>query len=91
MSKTTQEKIAVMQAYEDGAEIESRRLDAYVWLSTPHPDWDWGCVDYRIKQTPKVTKYLCYESTQGCLWWMREGGETDDVRIPQLDMEVTES
>lgn len=49
--KTTKEMIKVMQAYEDGAEIEFRVLAGSVWHScvTSGPEWDWSSIDYRVK------------------------------------------
>ena len=49
--KTTKEMIAVMQAFENGAEIECA-LNCYVnkkWDDTKNPKWDWYENDYRIK------------------------------------------
>lgn len=43
----------VMQAYKDGAEIESRRRGCGVeWFPTPFPQWDWASFDYRVKKEP---------------------------------------
>lgn len=54
---TTAEKIAVMQAWEDGYAVEaiSRATLATqsnpVWLKVPTPIWDWFDVAYRIAVT----------------------------------------
>jgi hypothetical protein len=49
---TTQEKIAVMQAYVDGVAVQV--LDSHGWndLGIGNPMWNWDVFDYRIKPTP---------------------------------------
>lgn len=46
---TLQEKIAVMQHFADGGEIEITRGDS--WISAAIPTWDWYHYDYRIAIT----------------------------------------
>lgn len=46
--KTT-EMIAVMQAYEDGKEIEYYNYASNTWEKTTCPMWDWGTRKYRVK------------------------------------------
>lgn len=48
---TTKEMIEVMQAYENGEEIESKGKfkDGNCWHSDHFPVWDWLLMDYRIK------------------------------------------
>ena len=54
--KTTKEMIAVMQAYEDGKEIEYTNKNSPMdWLKTKDPLWDWNASDYRVK---KATEYV---------------------------------
>jgi hypothetical protein len=52
--KTTQEKIAIMQAFVDGKEVECRRraLAADWWALEKNipTEWSWGTHDYRIKE-----------------------------------------
>ena len=58
--KTTKEMIEVMQAYEDGTEIEYRRKNVYglgKWGYDEPPAWDWINYDYRIKSKEKVKLY----------------------------------
>jgi hypothetical protein len=52
--KTTKEKIAVMQAFEDGEKIEIRERECEddEWMETPEPCWNWFAYDYRVKQEP---------------------------------------
>jgi hypothetical protein len=52
---TLREKIAVMEAYGRGEEVEWRVKADNVWNRTIVPAWDWKEYDYRVK--PKVT--LC--------------------------------
>lgn len=47
--KTTKEKILVMQAYEDGEEIEKNWHSQESWVNDQYPSWDWGSFKYRIK------------------------------------------
>lgn len=49
-------KIAVMQHFADGGEIEARSIDAprvADWNSMGSPLWDWIRTDYRIKPKPR--------------------------------------
>lgn len=58
--KTTQEMIAVMQAYVDGKEIELAP-NCYAnktWKDTSNPRWDWYQFDYRVKEEPKQPEYI---------------------------------
>lgn len=57
--KTIEEKIAVMQAFADGKEIEfTPNSSCGVWTSCKDPNWDWPMYDYRIKEKPKDHKYV---------------------------------
>ena len=51
--KTTKEMIAVMQAFENGAEIEAKPIVVGDWEEETEPEWDWVSFDYRIKKQPK--------------------------------------
>ncbi|MEM7763535.1 MAG: hypothetical protein AAF290_05605, partial [Pseudomonadota bacterium] len=55
--KTTAEKIAVMQAYEDRRDVEffSASLDEWILLTSGvmGPEWDWKSRDYRVKREPQ--------------------------------------
>ena len=53
--KTTQEMIAVMQAYEDGKEIQLRLLTDSKYYDCKNPGWNWDNYDYRVKQ---ATEYV---------------------------------
>lgn len=65
--KTTEEMIAVMQAYADGKEIELlnstgkwRTVSApsWNWEEANKPMWNWVDFDYRIKKQPKEPEYV---------------------------------
>lgn len=49
--KTTAEKIAVMQAHEDGKKVQM--LLAGGWSTIDGPVWNWEARDYRIKPEPR--------------------------------------
>lgn len=53
--KTTQEMIAVMQAYVDGKEIET--FDGKVWHHVNIPFWNWNDVDYRVKEKQEYVPF----------------------------------
>lgn len=55
--KTTKEKIAIMQAYEDGKKIEICGKTEKVWHNAISPDWNWAACDYRIKQEPEYVPF----------------------------------
>lgn len=54
--KTTEEKIAVMQAYAEGKTIQERYLNRE-WVDSQSPVWDWTMYSYRVKQESKLRKY----------------------------------
>lgn len=57
--KTTQEKIAIMQAFADGKEIEiTPNSHEGIWTLCKEPNWDWPMYDYRVKEEPKEPKYI---------------------------------
>lgn len=51
--KTTAEKIAVMQAHEDGKDIEWKLYVDERWDPAPEPCWNWLEYDYRVKREPQ--------------------------------------
>jgi hypothetical protein len=71
--RTTKEKIAIMQAFEDGKPIEMKNASSAQWSTlsmgkSADPIWNWGSCDYRIKQEPKVVYinyYEDYEESEG--------------------------
>lgn len=54
--KAIKEKIAVMQAYADGKEIEACNSKSTGYYLCIEPHWDWSSWDYRIK--PKAPEYI---------------------------------
>ena len=47
----TREMVAVMQAYEDGKQIEVADCNTVNWEDCPNPVWNWTKFNYRIKAT----------------------------------------
>lgn len=54
---TTQEKIEVMKAYEDGKTIQSYDIEQDKWVNCHNPTWNWLGFDYRIKPESKYRPY----------------------------------
>lgn len=72
---TTQEKIAVMQAFVEGKEIQQRpwRLrigaapaDDKIWEDSLFPSWNWSIIEYRIKPEPQKL-FVIYNGGGGIL------------------------
>lgn len=58
---STEEKIAVMQAYADGKKIQYREAGHTEWLDYKgEPEWRWGPYCYRIKPETKYRPYKDY-------------------------------
>lgn len=62
--KTTEEMVAVMQAFMEGKKIEWFDDLLCEWKDTISPAWDWLGTDYRVK--PEV-KYRPYKDTEEML------------------------
>lgn len=68
--KTTKEMIEVMQAYDEGKQIQYRLVHENEWTDWTRPwtikeykiSWDWSNFDYRIKPEVKEPQYCPYES-----------------------------
>lgn len=57
---TTKEMIAVMQAYDEGKQIQQRLINNSTWADCPSPKWKWDASEYRIKPElpkPKLRPY----------------------------------
>lgn len=52
-SNDTQRKINVMQAYNEGYDIEVRELTTTEWHLSQTPSWDWGRYTYRVVRIPR--------------------------------------
>lgn len=50
---TTAEKIAVMQAFEDGKKIEAGPPGTHYWGPQATPSWNWELFNYRVKKEPR--------------------------------------
>lgn len=57
---TTQEMIAVMQAFADGKKLECRFVDGDKWVPASSPIWAWDRYEYRVKPEPRE-------------WWIVNG------------------
>lgn len=51
---TTKEKIAVMQAFEEGKVIEVCGVAPGQWAIATGPNWNWASYSYRIKPEPRM-------------------------------------
>lgn len=68
MSITTEEKIAVMQAFLEGKTIEiaaATGSSAGTWDKITRPAWDWLSNQYRVKPEPKEFYAIVYTSSDG--------------------------
>lgn len=93
---STEDKIAVMQAYVEGKKIQSRccfpkEIDN--WEDCCDPVWNWGQFDYRIKPEPRRfwirrwgdNSMSAYESEKGA-----RNGLTEIKRSKEEIFEVEE-
>jgi len=55
--KTTEEKIAIMQAYCDGEAIEYTQNNQDNWKEVINPSWNWGGSKYRVKPQPQYQPF----------------------------------
>lgn len=78
----TENKIKIMQAYLDGKEIEFRCYSCISWNDCTKPTWNWGEVQYRIKElipdyinwdhvSPKY-KYIARDSSNEAYAYLQE-------------------
>lgn len=72
--KTTEEKIAVMQAYADGKEIECSANNWFSRWTEEEPHWNWDAYDYRVKPVPLSTKIFPYASAEEFFQAQKEHG-----------------
>jgi hypothetical protein len=54
---TTKEKIAVMQAFEDGKQCQAREKGRNDWCDFTCTNWNWADCDFRIKPEEKKPRY----------------------------------
>lgn len=87
---TTKEKIAVMQAYVDGKQIQIRatRINKSDWVdSYGEPHWDWEFFDYRVK--PQEEKPVRMTNRQLAEWLSRGFGSWKMRRSPTVCMDMS--
>ena len=70
--KTTKEMIEVMQAYEEGEQIQIKPSYTTEWSEANFPWWNWSDFDYRVK--PKKS-YVPFETAEEFLTAYRKHGE----------------
>ena len=70
--KTTKEMIEVMQAYEEGTQIQIKPSYTTEWSDTNIPWWNWSDFDYRVK--PKKS-YVPFHTPEEFLTAYRKHGE----------------
>ena len=60
-------QIGVMQAFKEGAQIESKLRDrrSLVWQKESNPSWDWFSYEFRIKPTPTLRPWTADEVPLG--------------------------
>ena len=87
---TTKEKIEVMQAYEEGKQIQIRaiRINKSDWVdSYGEPNWDWDFFEYRIK--PEEEKPVRMTNRQLAEWLSRGFGSWKTKRSPTVYMDIS--
>ena len=68
--KTIQEMVDIMQAYQEGKQIQIYDKIHNQWVDD-EPSWNWGLHEYRIKPEPE---FAPFESTKEFLEAQREHG-----------------
>lgn len=72
---TTEEKIAVMQAFVEGKEIEvAAQSDLSCWIPVEIPAWNWEECVYRIKQEPPKPKVRPYKDAEELMAYINVHG-----------------
>lgn len=78
--KTIQEMIQIMQAYQEGKQIQIYDKMHKQWVDD-EPNWNWGLHEYRIK--PKQ-EFVPFESTEEFLEAQRKHG----VKIKRIEDDI---
>ena len=86
--KTTKEMIEVMQAFEDGEDIQADCYDSAGWHDIVRSVWNWSDCDYRIKPKPRevwINEYedgckAVYDRESFARNYRKPGGETIKFR-----------
>ena len=78
--KTTKEKIEIMQAYEEGEQIQMSEHDKNEWTDMKiEPLWDWVNFDYRIKSKFKDGDILFLEATHCWIFIYKENENKESI------------
>lgn len=83
----TKEKIVVMQAYEDGKQIQQCYTGYEDWRDVEEAHWNWVLCDYRIKQELKpVDLSVLIKSGVDCEFW--DSGQEFHVIGKMIEVET---
>lgn len=90
---TTEEKIAIMQAYVDGKQIQQVQVrwcnETIEWEDAPEPSWNWDEREYRIKPEPKEPTYRPYKDfAEFRADWEKHGGWVKDKRDGDIYLQI---
>lgn len=88
--KTIQEMVDIMQAYQEGKQIQIYDKIHNQWIDD-EPNWNWGLHEYRIKPKPE---FVPFERTEEFLEAQREHGGgliniLDDEVINDTDIYIS--
>ena len=88
---TTNEMIAVLEAYKRGEKIECSWDDGKSWMECGIPLWDFSSCQYRIaKPAPKKVKLHAWFDGEN-FFYLKEGVKPTfdfSVRVPSEDKEI---
>jgi len=62
----TAEAIKVMQAWVNGATVQTACVSADDWRDSDYPQWAWTCRKYRTKPAPKVVPWTAETECPHC-------------------------
>jgi hypothetical protein len=65
--KTTEQQIAIMQAFIDGKAVQYRKrgVGSDAWYAIEKPKWDWDHCEYRVKPEPKTVMMQMWRNSEG--------------------------
>ena len=73
---TMKERIAIMEHFKNGGQVEYYCYRLEKWQVTTRPDWDWNSIKYRIKEQKKtvtIEKWLIGKYDNPNYLWAVEG------------------
>ena len=103
MTKTTEEKIAVMQAFVDGKTIKFFELNEMgvvdgeatpLQIQSKNPQWNWELFDYRIAEPTTELTLEAWIDPSGELHYLRNckyaslRNTVNWIRVPELDIKA---